>query len=100
EGSRDGRSHGASWPPIGPLAGAQSDDTRAPSDFSFPQPEIIRDLVERIEEGDATAKYRLYEVFNRGIRFQLIRHIGALDLDDKVHDTFVIVFQAIVHRDL
>lgn len=100
EGSREGRSHGASWPPIGPLAGAQSDDTRAPSDFSFPQPEIIRDLVERIEEGDATAKYRLYEVFNRGIRFQLIRHIGALDLDDKVHDTFVIVFQAIVRRDL
>jgi RNA polymerase sigma-70 factor (ECF subfamily) len=37
----------------------------------------------------------LYSVFSRGIRFYLCRQLGPQDLDDRVHDTFVIVVQAI-----
>src|SRR5258708_16754342 len=37
----------------------------------------------------------LYRIFSRGVRFYLCRHLGPQDLDDKVHDTFVIVVQAI-----
>lgn len=98
--SRDGRSHGTIWPQIEQVAKAQRDAASEPCEFALPQPEVVRGLVERIERGDSTAKYRLYEIFNRGIRFQLVRHLGTADLDDKVHDTFVIVLQAIVRKDL
>lgn len=37
----------------------------------------------------------LYHRFGRGIRYAFYRHLGPQDLDDKVHDTFVIVVQAI-----
>lgn len=66
----------------------------------LPQPEVLGHLVEQIEQGDPEAKYQLYEVFNRGIRFQLVRHLGTGDLDDKVHDTFLIVLQAVMKREL
>ncbi|MCL4781432.1 MAG: sigma-70 family RNA polymerase sigma factor [Bryobacterales bacterium] len=88
------------WVPMTPSAGAGSDDARVQGEFALPQPEVVRDLVERVENGDPTAKYGLYEIFNRGIRFQLVRHLGTADLDDKVHDTFLIVLQAIVRKDL
>src|SRR5437879_6716583 len=42
----------------------------------------------------------LYRVFSRGVRFYLCRQIGPQDLDDKVHDTFVIVVQAIQNGEL
>jgi RNA polymerase sigma factor (sigma-70 family) len=42
----------------------------------------------------------LYIVFSKGIRFFLCRQVGPQDLDDKVHDTFVIVAQAIQRGDL
>ena len=96
ERSGDERTNGATWLPKTPAPEAHPADAHAPGEFSLPQPEVIRNLVERVERGDTTAKYRLYEIFNRGIRFQLLRHLGTADLDDKVHDTFVIVLQAIV----
>ncbi len=37
----------------------------------------------------------LYRLFSKGIRFYLCRQLGAQELDDKVHDTFVVVVQAI-----
>ena len=42
----------------------------------------------------------LYRVFSRGVRFFLCRQLGPQDLDDKVHDTFVIVVQAIRNGEL
>jgi len=32
-------------------------------------------------------------VFSRGIRFYLCRQLGPQDIDDKVHDIFLIVAQ-------
>jgi RNA polymerase sigma-70 factor (ECF subfamily) len=58
------------------------------------------DLVERIRCGSPEAMAELYRLFSRGVRFYLCRQLGAQDLDDKVHDTFVIVVQAIQRGEL
>jgi RNA polymerase sigma-70 factor, ECF subfamily len=57
-------------------------------------------LVTRIREGDSEAMAELYTVFAKGIRYFLLRNLGPDDLDDKVHDSFVIVAQAIRNGDL
>jgi RNA polymerase sigma-70 factor (ECF subfamily) len=52
-------------------------------------------LVARIQEGEPQAMEELYQTFARGIRFYLCRQLGPQELDDKVHDTFLIVVEAI-----
>jgi RNA polymerase sigma-70 factor, ECF subfamily len=58
------------------------------------------ELVLRIQRGDGTGMEDLYRLFARGIRFYLCRQLGMQELDDKVHDTFLIVVQAIRRGDL
>lgn len=57
-------------------------------------------LVQRIAAGEAAAMQELYTLFSHGIRFYLCRQLGPQELDDKVHDTFVIVVQAIQKGEL
>jgi len=57
-------------------------------------------LVERIHSGDESGMEELYRLFGRGIRYYLCRQLGHQELDDKVHDTFVIVVQAIRRGEL
>lgn len=52
-------------------------------------------LVERIRRDEPGSLEELYRVFSRGVRYHLCRHLGHQELDDKVHDTFLIVVQAI-----
>lgn len=52
-------------------------------------------LVERIRNNENDALEELYRIFSRGIRYYLCRHLGPQELDDKVHDTFLIVVQSI-----
>ena len=52
-------------------------------------------LVERIHAGDPSAMEELYTVFAKGVRFYLWRQLGPQDLDDKVHDIFLIITQSI-----
>jgi len=52
-------------------------------------------LVHRIFNRDNDAIEELYRIFSRGIRYYLCRHLGSQELDDKVHDTFLIVIQTI-----
>jgi len=58
------------------------------------------ELVEQIRRDDAAGMEELYRVFARGIRFYLCRQLGPQELDDRVHDTFLIVVQAIRRGDL
>jgi len=53
------------------------------------------ELVERIRSGETDGMAELYQLFSRGIRFYLCRQLGPQELDDKVHDTFVVVVLAI-----
>lgn len=57
-------------------------------------------LVDSISAGEETGMEDLYRIFSKGIRFYLCRHLGLQELDDKVHDTFVIVVQAIRRGEL
>lgn len=68
-----------------------------------PDPLQISDwsrLVARIREGESGAMEELYGVFEKGIRYFLLRNLGPEDVDDKVHDCFVIVAQAIRRGEL
>jgi len=58
------------------------------------------ELVEKIRRDDPAGMEELYRVFSRGIRFYLCRVLGPRDLDDKVHDAFLVVTQAIRRGDL
>jgi RNA polymerase sigma factor (sigma-70 family) len=57
-------------------------------------------LVTGIREGDSEAMASLYGVFAKGVRYFLLRNLGPEDIEDKVHDCFVIVAQAIQNGDL
>jgi RNA polymerase sigma factor (sigma-70 family) len=57
-------------------------------------------LVDNIRSGDPRAMEELYALFARGIRFYFYRQLGAQELEDKIHDTFLIVVQAIKRGDL
>jgi RNA polymerase sigma-70 factor (ECF subfamily) len=74
-------------PPVSPVQGVQS-----PSNWPS--------LVERIRARDPSAMEELYKMFSTGIRFLLYRQLGPQDLDDKVHDVFVIITEAICNGEL
>jgi RNA polymerase sigma factor (sigma-70 family) len=57
-------------------------------------------LVKQVKAGEDRGMAELYALFSRGIRFYFCRHLGPQELDDKVHDTFLIVVQAIRRGDL
>lgn len=57
-------------------------------------------LVESIRAGDQEAMTQLYATFGRGVRYYLSRQLGAQDIDDKVHDTFLVVLGAIQRDEL
>jgi len=57
-------------------------------------------LVARIQANDPAAQEELYNLFSRGIKFLIVRQLGRQDIEDRVHDTFVIVVQAIQRGDL
>src|SRR5579863_285625 len=57
-------------------------------------------LVERIRSGDSSAMEELYRVFSTGVRFYLCRQLGPQDLDDRVHDAFLVITQSIRRGDL
>src|SRR5579871_3584382 len=57
-------------------------------------------LVDRVHRGDPSGMEELYQLFSKGIRFYLCRHLGPQDLDDRVHDLFLIIIQSIQRGDL
>jgi RNA polymerase sigma factor (sigma-70 family) len=65
------------------------------------QPDVDwKEVVERIREGDPAGQEMLYRNLSAGARLFLRRHLGSQDLDDRVHDVFVIVVEAIQRGDL
>lgn len=58
------------------------------------------ELVDRIRTGESGSMEELYQLFSKGIRFYLCRQLGPQELDDKIHDTFVVVVQAIQRGEL
>ncbi len=86
----------------GPLSDTQDAAAEAVSPYVV-SPEAYAgwvELVERIKSGEADSMEELYQLFSKGIRFYLCRQLGPQELDDKVHDTFVVVVQAIRRGEL
>jgi RNA polymerase sigma-70 factor, ECF subfamily len=78
-----------------------------PSSASAPEPEKTGPatvdwaaLVALVKAGDDAGMEQLYKLFSRGIRYYLCRQLGPQELEDKVHDTFLIVVNAIKRGDL
>ena len=57
-------------------------------------------LVDQIKAGEDAGMEQLYRLFSKGIRYYLCRQLGPQELEDKVHDTFLIVVNAIRRGDL
>ena len=57
-------------------------------------------LVQMIQAGEPEAMESLYSLFSKGVRYYLCRQLGMQELDDKIHDTFLIVVQAIRRGEL
>ncbi len=81
--------------------GPYSDQTLA-SEGTAETPASVEwaELVHSIRAGDQNAMTRLYATFGRGVRFYLSRQLGPQDIDDKVHDTFLVVLGAIQRGEL
>jgi RNA polymerase sigma-70 factor (ECF subfamily) len=75
-------------------SGTEVDNSADPLDPGWPN------LVERIRSGEPSGMEDLYSVFSKGIRFFLCRQLGPQDLDDKVHDIFLIITKSIQNGDL
>jgi|YNPBryBLVA2012_1023415.scaffolds.fasta_scaffold00465_8 RNA polymerase sigma-70 factor (ECF subfamily) len=90
---RSGSGEGAGSPGKPPPGGKPAQGSGPPAvDWS--------ELVERIQRGDPRGMEQLYAVFSRGVRFYLCRQLGPEELEDRVHDTFLIVVQAVRRGEL
>jgi RNA polymerase sigma factor (sigma-70 family) len=58
------------------------------------------DLVCRIQQNESAALEQLYGLISRGIKILIVRQLGRQDVDDRVHDTFLLVVQAIQRGEL
>jgi RNA polymerase sigma-70 factor, ECF subfamily len=90
--SRYSESEAVKNSPSGPVSPTTRADSQQAAGFS---PEQWQALVAQIKAGDEAGMEQLYRIFHRGIRFYLCRQCGPQELDDKVHDTFLIVVNAI-----
>lgn len=63
--------------------------------FDDSQPAHWSALVTRIQAGEPAAMEDLYQVLSGGIRIYIQRQLGADEIDDHVHDTFLILIAAI-----
>lgn len=84
-------------PGLLPSQAMQEGEVRAPAQR---QAVDWKNLVQRIHDGDPSGMEQLYGIFARGIRYFLLRNLGPEELDDKVHDCFLIVTQAIRNGEL
>jgi DNA-directed RNA polymerase specialized sigma24 family protein len=85
----------------GPGSDVQDEESRATGLVDAPgETSNWAALVTRIQRNESQAMEDLYNIFSRGIRYFLCRQLGPQELDDKVHDTFLIVVQAIQRGEL
>lgn len=73
---------------------------RAVENGSEPDQPDWAELVAKIQRDDQYALEELYRIFSKGMRYYLCRQLGPQDLDDRVHDSFLIVVHAIRRGDL
>jgi len=83
-----------------PALSMNSAELSQPLASELPAGDSWAELAARIRDGDRAGMEELYRIFSKRVRFFLYHQLGPRDLDDKVHDVFVIVAQAIRNGDL
>ncbi|MBY0503016.1 MAG: sigma-70 family RNA polymerase sigma factor [Bryobacteraceae bacterium] len=63
-------------------------------------PDEFVQIVARVRNNDPRGLEDLYACFARGARFYFCRHLGLDDLDDRIHDSFLLVVDRIKHGEL
>ncbi|MCC6589625.1 MAG: sigma-70 family RNA polymerase sigma factor [Bryobacterales bacterium] len=74
-------------------------DNPNPNLQTFDHSRWIR-LVELVQSNEQAGLEELYKLFLRGVRFYLCRQLGPQELDDKIHDAFLVVVNAIRRGEL
>src|ERR1700722_2202516 len=57
-------------------------------------------LVRSIEAGDAEGTTELYKFFGTNLRYHLCRQTGLQDLEDRPHNLFILIVEAIRRREI
>ena len=82
-------------------ASAQPITDEAESLADHSEPEVRwSPLVEGVRTGDPAAMEEMYGVLSKGIRFFILRQLGPQDLEERVHDLFLTITQAIQNGEL
>jgi RNA polymerase sigma-70 factor (ECF subfamily) len=85
--------------PAGPGPVNSADKETTPDRYGSPAVDWSL-LVQTVKAGKPEGLEQFYRLFARGIRFHICRQLGPQDLDDRVHDTFLVVIQTIQRGDL
>jgi len=99
EGACTSRAGPAEQEPLTESTGSGEEEARLPSEAAQIYAGWAH-LVERIRFSQTDGMAELYHLFSKGVRFYLCRQLGIQELDDKVHDIFVVVVQAIRRGEL
>jgi RNA polymerase sigma-70 factor, ECF subfamily len=84
----------------GTSAASESSEEKSSRGQTNGQPVDWAMLVAQVKAGDDQGLERLYQLFSRGVRYYLCRQLGPEELEDRIHDTFLIVVNAIKKGDL
>ena len=84
----------------GPGAAPEASEEKTGRGQANGQPVDWAMLVAQVKAGDDKGLERLYQLFSRGVRYYLCRQLGPEELEDRIHDTFLIVVNAIKKGDL
>jgi RNA polymerase sigma-70 factor (ECF subfamily) len=96
----EGRTDSETGPSVSESTSGLEIGRASPTVEAITSPVKWQELVERIQRGEEAGMEELYRMFGRGIRYYLCRQLGHQELDDKVHDTFLIVVHAIRRGEL
>lgn len=84
-----------SWREDPALADGTSAGTGEPGEYHDLRSYIWTQLVARLQTGDPKAMEELYGMFSNGVRYYLCRQLGPEELEDRLHDAFLVVVDSI-----
>ncbi len=79
--------------------GVESTRTKGTRKQAAPLPDWA-EMVDRVKANDPQGLEDLYVFFAKGARFYFCRHLGLDELDDRVHDSFLMVVESIKRGEL
>ena len=85
---------------INPTGFSNIPESREPDVLGLTQIEEWTQMVDRVQANDPRGIEDLYTYFSKGARFYFCRHLGLEELDDRVHDSFLLVLDRLKRGEL